>query len=105
MPLFDTKNLSPRTLSFYTAIALASINTIFSLLVISEWYFSFVVFGITFLISYFIYHYTLQEFIYRKIKLIYKFIYQTKATKREEFFYDKVLPKRSIDQVNEDVQN
>jgi two-component system phosphate regulon sensor histidine kinase PhoR len=104
MPVFDTKNLSPRTLSIYTALVLAAINTVFSLLLVSKWYYALEVFALTFVISYFVYHYTLQEFIYRKIKLIYKFIYQTKATKREEFFYDKVLPKRSLDQVNEDVQ-
>lgn len=104
MPILDTKNLSPRSLSIYTALVLAAINAVLSLLVVSHWYTCIIVFIITFPISYFIYHYTLQEFIYRKIKLIYKFIYQTKATKREEFFYDNVLPKRSIDQVNEDVQ-
>ena len=46
----------------------------------------------------------MQRFIYRKIKLIYKFIYQTKATKREEFFYDNILPQKSIEEVSDDVQ-
>ena len=36
--------------------------------------------------------------------LIYKFIYQTKATKKEEFFYKNILPQKSIDEVSEDVQ-
>src|SRR5207253_7767285 len=44
------------------------------------------------------------RFIYRKIKLIYKFIYQTKATKREETYYKYILPKKSIDEVREDVE-
>ena len=48
--------------------------------------------------------YTLQTFIYRKIKLIYKFIYQTKASKREEFYYKNLLPQKSIDEVREDVR-
>jgi two-component system phosphate regulon sensor histidine kinase PhoR len=48
--------------------------------------------------------YTLQTFIYRKIKLIYKFIYQTKASKREEFYYKNILPQKSIDEVREDVE-
>ncbi|MDE1191983.1 MAG: ATP-binding protein [Arachidicoccus sp.] len=46
----------------------------------------------------------LRRFIYRKIKLIYKFIYQTKASKREEFFYKNVIPQKTIEEVEEDVQ-
>ena len=46
----------------------------------------------------------LERFIYRKIKLIYKFIYKTKATKREETYYKYVLPRKSIDDVREDVE-
>src|ERR1700712_4821741 len=48
--------------------------------------------------------YTLQRFIYRKIKVIYKFIYQTKATKREETYYKYILPQKGIDEVREDVE-
>ena len=57
-----------------------------------------------FLGSYGLIVYTLQTFIYRKIKLIYKFIYQTKASKREEFYYKNILPQKSIDEVREDVE-
>ncbi len=46
----------------------------------------------------------LEQFIYRKIKLIYKFIYQTKATRKEETYYKYVLPQKSIDEVREDVE-
>jgi two-component system phosphate regulon sensor histidine kinase PhoR len=46
----------------------------------------------------------LERFIYRKIKLIYKFIYQTKATKKEETYYKYLLPQKSIDEVREDVE-
>jgi len=46
----------------------------------------------------------LERFIYRKIKLIYKFIYKTKATKREETYYKYVLPQKSIDEVRDDVE-
>ena len=63
-----------------------------------------IVFSSTFIITYFLYYYTLQYFIYRKIKLIYKFIYQTKATRREEYFYENILPQKSIEEVSADVQ-
>jgi two-component system phosphate regulon sensor histidine kinase PhoR len=49
-------------------------------------------------------YFFIQRFIYRKIKLIYKFISQTKATKREEFYYKSVLPQNSIEEVSEDVE-
>lgn len=48
--------------------------------------------------------FVLERFIYRKIKLIYKFIYQTKATKKEETYYKYLLPQKSIDEVREDVE-
>src|SRR5258707_1396154 len=54
--------------------------------------------------GYFLISFVLERFIYRKIKLIYKFIYQTKASKKEEVYYKYVLPKKSIDEVREDVE-
>jgi two-component system phosphate regulon sensor histidine kinase PhoR len=59
---------------------------------------------VLFIIAYLLTHLFIQRFIYRKIKLIYKFIYQTKATKREEFYYKNVLPQKSIEEVSEDVE-
>lgn len=104
MSVLDTKNFSPRQLSLFTAFMIAAANALMSLLLHLSWYIPLLVFGVTFTIIYFIYYYTLQRFIYRKIKLIYKFIYQTKATKKEEFFYDNILPQKSIEEVSEDVQ-
>jgi hypothetical protein len=46
----------------------------------------------------------IKQFISRKIKLIYKLIYQTKASKREEFFYKNILPQKNIEEVREDVE-
>ena len=46
----------------------------------------------------------MNEFIYRKIKVIYKYIYQTKASKKEEVYYKYILPTKSIEEVNEDVE-
>jgi two-component system phosphate regulon sensor histidine kinase PhoR len=104
MSFLDTKNLSPRVLSFSTAFILSTLNALLSLILDQNWYVPATVFGVTFLTTYFLYYYTLQRFIYRKIKLIYKFIYQTKATRKEEFFYDHILPQKSIEEVSDDVQ-
>ena len=56
------------------------------------------------LASYISVYVMIQRFVYRKIKLIYKLIYQTKASKREEFYYKKILPQKSIQEVSEDVE-
>jgi len=104
MSLLDTKNLSPRLLSFITALIVSSVNALFILFLHPLWYMPIVVFVLTFITTYWLYYYTLQRFIYRKIKLIYKFIYQIKATKKEEFFYNNILPQKSIEEVSEDVQ-
>jgi len=103
MSVFDTKNISPRALSFITAIVISSLNAMLSVFMHGQWYTSFIVFIISLPLAYSLYHFTLQRFIYRKIKLIYKFIYQTKATKKEEFFYEHILPQKSIDEVSVDV--
>lgn len=104
MSVLDTKNLSPRRLSFITALIISTANALLSLFLHQVWYIPIFVFAVTFGIIYYLYNYTLQRFIYRKIKIIYKFIYQTKATKKEEFFYDNILPQKSIEEVSEDVQ-
>jgi two-component system, OmpR family, phosphate regulon sensor histidine kinase PhoR len=99
-----SKNTSPRLLALLTAFATALILSLISLPLVREFYMSAVVFVAAFLVSFSLYYYMVQRFIYRKIKLIYKFIYQTKATKREEFFYKNILPQKSIEEVNADVQ-
>lgn len=104
MSVLDTKNLSPRLLSSITALIISTANALLSLLLQLQWYIPLIVFVITFIITYWLYFYTLQRFIYRKIKLIYKFIYQTKATRKEEFFYNNILPQKSIEEVSKDVQ-
>lgn len=62
------------------------------------------VFIAVFLIGFSLFSFVIERFIYRKIKLIYKFIYQTKATKKEETYYKYLLPKKNIDEVREDVE-
>lgn len=102
--MLNRKNLSPQTLSALDALIIAVIGSLGSLLIkkaTSSFILSFFTLYIT---SYFLFNYTLQKFIYRKIKLIYKFIYQTKASKKEEFFNKKILPQKSLEEVSEDVE-
>ncbi len=102
--MFSIKNISPRQLSAFTALALAVPIGLLLTAVEKKWVVGLVYFFIVFTGSYFLISFVLERFIYRKIKLIYKFIYQTKATKREETYYKYILPQKSIDEVREDVE-
>ena len=69
-----------------------------------DWKEAIGIFAVVFVIGFFLFSFVMERFIYRKIKLIYKFIYQTKATKKEETYYKYLLPQKSIDEVREDVE-
>jgi len=102
--MFKAKNLSPQKLAGFTALILSGVITLGTALIDADWKIMLTAFVLTFLVSYYLYLYTLQNFIYRKIKLIYKFIYQTKASKREDFFNKNILPLKTIEEVSEDVE-
>jgi two-component system, OmpR family, phosphate regulon sensor histidine kinase PhoR len=101
--VIEKKNLSPRQLSALTALIL-SIPVSMGIGMLETWKHGLISFGVIFGGSYLLILYIFQNFIYRKIKLIYKFIHQTKATKKEETYYKYILPKKSIDEVREDVE-
>ncbi len=102
--MFTTKNLSPKQLSALTALFLAVPIGIAFYVIENIWWIGFAALIITFIGSYYLISFVLEWFIYRKIKLIYKFIYQTKASKREETYYKYILPQKGIDEVREDVE-
>ncbi len=101
----SANNLSPQQLSALTAGILCVPISMGSLLLRATWWEAIISLIIVFVGSYALILFTLQKFIYRKIKLIYKLIYQTKATKREEFYYNNILPQKGIDEVRKDVEN
>jgi two-component system phosphate regulon sensor histidine kinase PhoR len=102
--MLSQKNFTPHQLAALTALVLTIPITLAIFLFEPVWWIVLIFFIIIFLGSFALILYTLQTFIYRKIKLIYKLIYQTKASKREEFYYKNILPQKSIDEVREDVE-
>jgi two-component system phosphate regulon sensor histidine kinase PhoR len=102
--MFSIKNISPRQLSAFTALILSVPIGLLLWFVEKNWLLAVIYVVLLFICSYFLISFVLERFIFRKIKLIYKFIYQTKATKREETYYKYVLPQKSIDEVREDVE-
>ncbi|MGZ8544723.1 MAG: sensor histidine kinase [Flavisolibacter sp.] len=101
--MFQTKNLSPRKLSALTALLLSFLISL-GILFLENWKIALIAFVLIFIGSYLLLYSIIENFIYRKIKLIYKFIYQTKATKKEEMYNKYILPQKSIDDVREDVE-
>lgn len=102
--MFSAKNISPRQLAAFTAFVLAVPVSLFIGYIEKNWRIGLICLAVIFGGSYLLISFMLERFIYRKIKLIYKFIYQTKATKKEETYYKYVLPQKSIDEVREDVE-
>lgn len=102
--MFSAKNITPKQLSAFTAIVLAVPVSLLVLIVEKNWLWTISTFIIIFAGAYLLITFILEKFIYRKIKLIYKFINQTKATKKEETYYKYILPQKSIDEVREDVE-
>jgi two-component system, OmpR family, phosphate regulon sensor histidine kinase PhoR len=102
--MFNPKNLSPKQLSAFTAIVFSIPVAVGFWLISDDWKMAVFAILACFGGSYLLIQFVLEWFIYRKIKLIYKFIYQTKANKREETYYKYILPQKSIDEVREDVE-
>ncbi|MBS1763309.1 MAG: sensor histidine kinase [Bacteroidetes bacterium] len=104
MKFFSKKSLTPQQLSAFTAAIISVPITIGIFIFKPDVLIAVISLVVIFSGSYGLILYTLQNFIYRKIKLIYKLIYQTKATKREAFYNKYILPQKSIDEVRKDVE-
>ncbi len=102
--MFSIKNLSPRQLAAFTAGILSVPIALGITVLTGDWLVGAGSLVMVFAGSYGLILFTLEKFIYRKIKLIYKLIYETKATKKEEVYFKYILPQKSIDEVREDVQ-
>ena len=102
--MFKRKNVSPARLAFIVSLLVATMSASMVLIFTSKVRDVSITFISVVIFSYLLIHYVLQEFIYRKVKLIYKFISNTRATQREEFYNQEILPQKSLDEVKEDVQ-
>ena len=102
--MFKEKNLSPKQLAALTALLIATLIALSIFMLFSNAKLCITYFIVSFISIYFLMGQLLEYFIYRKIKLIYKLISQTKASKREEAYQKYVLPQKGIDDVREDVE-
>lgn len=101
--MLQRKNISLAQL----ALLCASVPAFLLILVLitSDWvWWKAILLGILFFVlMWWIIHRSVEWFLYRHIKLIYKLISQTKATKREEFYAEALLPKPTLEQAEADV--
>ena len=102
--MFKQKNLTPKQLAALTALLLASLIALSIFVLFSNAKLCITYFIVSFIGIYFLMDQILEYFIYRKIKLIYKLISQTKASKRVEAYQKYILPRKGIDDVREDVE-
>lgn len=103
--MFTKKNLTPSQIAILAGILIALISGIAVYIISKEIIISIIFCVALFIFSAWLIYELIQSFINRKLKLIYKLIYQTKASKKEETYYKYVLPKKTMDEVSEDVQN
>lgn len=102
--MLSGKNTSPIQIAALTALCIGVPVGIAFYLYDRNWLMALGSAVVVFAGSMLLVRYMLERFIYRKIKLIYKFIYQTKASRKEEMYYKYLLPTKSIDDVSDDVE-
>src|SRR5665647_2589998 len=102
--MLSGKNFSSQQIAALTALPLAIVVGVTGYLYHERWWVISIAVAGFYILSYLLIAFMLKRFVYRKLKLIYKLIYQTKATKKEEFYYNNILPQKSIDEVREDVE-
>jgi two-component system phosphate regulon sensor histidine kinase PhoR len=102
--MLSGKNFSAQQIAALTALPLAIVVGVTGYLYHERWLVIAIAVAGFYILSYLLIAFMLRRFIYRKLKLIYKLIYQTKATKKEEFYYNNILPQKSIDEVRQDVE-
>ena len=101
--MFDSKNYSPQTIALFSATSVGLMAALIGGWMSNSMVGALVILLIIFCFTFWVVRFLVEKFIHRQIKLIYKFINQTKASKREEFFQKKVLPKQGLEEVGEDV--
>lgn len=102
--MFKTKNISPQFLAFFAALFIAIFFSICIYLISSSFISSIITFVISTLSIFVFLRYIFDWFIFRRIKLIYKLIYSTKATKKAESYNKYILPQKTIGEVEDEVE-
>lgn len=102
--MLNSQHFTPVQIAAINAFAISMLAGAGNYFFIKSWWIALLTFIVLFIISYLLIRFFTERYIYRRIKLIYKFISQTKATRQQEFFYKSVLPEKSLEEVGEEVE-
>ncbi len=104
MDFFDKKDYSTSQLSFFSVIISSIVISICCLFFEIPLLNALIILAISGFIGYFVVNAIIENYIAKKIKLIYKLINQTKSSKREQYFNEHLLPQKTIEEVKTDVE-
>ncbi len=99
-----SKNLTTKELSALAAIGIAFPVSIGIWIMSGHWWAAIISLVVIFAGSYWIIFSLFEQYVNRKIKLIYKIIQQTKATKKEEMYIKYLLPQKTVEDLRVDVE-
>ena len=103
--MFQTKNSSPQYLAFFSSLIIAFVVSVAFAIATASLIKGIICFSLLLISTYFFLKFVFNWFIYRRIKLIYKLIYNTKANKKAESYYKYILPNKNISEVEQEVEN
>ncbi|MFI5135597.1 MAG: sensor histidine kinase [Chitinophagales bacterium] len=103
------KNLTPRTIAFYSAITIAAVATLLVAIgnrfTMDNWVRCVSLFVIIASLAYLLFYYAMERFIYRKIKLVYKTIHSLKIDRfTKDILGKSIRSEDPITDVQEEVQ-
>jgi two-component system phosphate regulon sensor histidine kinase PhoR len=97
------KNLKPTTVTLFLSFIIALSTSIVNLFFEIDWLQAAILFAVTFIISYLLIYNSLQIFIYRKIKLIYKSIHNLKLGKDDKGVFGDHMSDNPVEDVEKEV--
>jgi len=97
-------NFTPNQLAFAASVIISVPVSVVFLLTAYNWRGSLLLFVLLFIFSFSLFSFLLKNYLKKQIKLIYKIISQTKASKKEDFYLKNLLPEKSIEEVRYDVE-
>jgi two-component system, OmpR family, phosphate regulon sensor histidine kinase PhoR len=104
MSLFSNKNTNPKYLAIISASTLTLLVLVMLIVLGVKWMPMLICTLVFFCICYFLFLSTIENFFFKKVKLIYKLINQTKASYKEEALREITDKELNLDIVHEDVE-
>lgn len=96
-------NITPQKFAILVSIILSILLLIVMIIQRLSWESIAITIACFIFFSYFIVKALFKNFIYQNVRLIYKLINKTRASKKEEFLFEKITPNKPLDEVTQEV--